>query len=51
MLLERHHATTEFIEGLTQVEHGAVSIGHLVGFETGLDTVETKHGQGHGGTP
>jgi len=47
MLLERHHAPTEFIQHLHHVEHGVVAIGHLIRVESRLDAVEAHHGQCH----
>ena len=47
MLFERHHAATKFIKSLGHVEHGVVTIGHLIWLESGLNAIETHHGQCH----
>ncbi|CAB4567400.1 unannotated protein [freshwater metagenome] len=47
MLFERHHAATKFIKNLSHVEHGVVTIGHLIWLESGLNAIKTHHGQCH----
>ena len=44
MLFERHHAATKFVKNLSHVEHGVVTIGHLVWIESRLNAIETHHG-------